>query len=116
MMTHDYIEHQFCEYMFIQKLCTHRDIDLETVCRKMEVTPEEFTQYLKERLSTSFKKVVHECRIEEAKDLWDKSGAAPIRRVARAVGYGNSLVFLLHFIRFEHCLPHVWKRRTLLTM
>lgn len=35
MMTRDYIEHQFCEYMFVQKWSTRRDIDLKIVCRKM---------------------------------------------------------------------------------
>lgn len=116
MMTHDYIEHQFCEYMVIQKLSTHRHIDIETVCRKMGVTPEAFAQYLKERLSTSFKKVVHSYRIEEAKNLWEKSESTPICEIAHAVGYGNSLVFMLHFLKHEHCLPQVWKRRNLIIM
>lgn len=113
-MTHDYIEHQFCDYMFVQKLCTHRDIETETLCHKMEMTSEAFTEYLHKEHRASFKKVVHECRIEKAKYLWEKSGTIPIRRVARAVGDGNSLVLLLHFIRFEHCLLHVWKRKNLI--
>lgn len=113
MMTHDYIEHQLCEYMIVQKLYTHRHIDIKTVCHKMEVTPAEFTEYLKERLSTSFKKVMHSYRIEEAKDLWEKSGTTPICQIAHAVGYGNSVAFLLHFARFERCLPYVRKKRNL---
>lgn len=113
MMTHDYIEHQFCEYMVVQKLYIRRDLDIKTVCHKMGVTPEEFAQYLKERLSTSFKKVVHSYRIGEAKNLWEKSGTTPICEIAHAVGYGNSVAFLLHFARFEHCLPYVWGKRNL---
>lgn len=113
MITNAYIEHQFCEYMIVQKLYTHRDIDIKTVCHKMGVTPAEFTQYLKERLSTSFKKVVHSYRIEEAKHLWEKSGTTPICEITHAVGYGNSVAFLLHFARFEYCLPYGWKKRNL---
>lgn len=113
MMTHDYIEHQFCEYMVVQKLYTYRHIDIKIVCHKMDVTPEEFMEYLKERLSTYFKKVVHSYRIEEAKNLWEKSNSTPICEIAHAVGYGNSVAFLLHFARFECCLPYVWKKRNL---
>lgn len=74
------------------------------------MTPTDLTEYLNEKLGTFFSEVVHAYRIEEAKELWVKSGTAVIRKVAHAVGYRNSLVFLLHFARLKHCLPCVWKQ------
>lgn len=112
-MPYHYIEHQFCEYMIVQKLCTHRRIDIETVCQRMGVSAEDLTEYISERLGSSFSAVVHTYRIEEAKELWAKSGMTSIRKVARAVGYRNGPAFLFHFIKYEHCLPYTWKRRNL---
>lgn len=112
----NYIEHQLCEYMIVHKLYTHRDIKLEKTCQIMGVTPTYLTEYLSEKLNTSFTEMVHSYRIEEAKEMWAKSGMAFISKVARAVGYGNSLVFLLHFARLERCLPYVWKRRNLISI
>lgn len=114
MKTHDSIEHQFCEYMVVPKSVTHRHINLETACQKMEVTPNELTEYLKERLNTTFSEMVHEYRIEEAKESWEKSGKIPISKIAYAVGYGSSMAFLYHFIRQELCLSHVWKGNNLI--
>lgn len=113
-MTHDTIDHQFGEYMINQRIYLHRDISLDTVCQTMGVTPKELTEYLSRELNSSFTKVVHNYRIEEAKELWVKSGTTPICKMARTVGYGNSMVFLFHFVRNTHCLPHVWKRRNLI--
>lgn len=113
-MTYDHIEHQFCEYMIVQKLYTHRCIDRETVWQRMGVTPTDLTEYLNEELGTSFSEMVHSYRIEEAKELWEKSSTTSISEIARTVGYGNSMAFLLHFLEYEHCLPHVWKRRNLI--
>lgn len=114
MMTHDYIEHQFCKYMVVQKMVTRRDIDMETTCREMGVTPQELTEYLRYKLSTTFNEAVHAYRIEEAKELLEKSEMTPICEIAHAVGYDNSVAFLLHFFKHEHCLPHVWKIETLI--
>lgn len=109
----NYIEHQFCEYMIVHKFYTHRDIKLKKTCQIMGVTPKDLTEYLNEELGTSFMEMVHSYRIEEAKEMWAKSDMTHIRKVARAVGYRNGLVFLFHFIKYEHCLPYTWKRRNL---
>lgn len=113
-MAHNYIEFKFCEYMIVQKAYTHRHVNEETACGMMEVSPKDLTEYLRTELCTTFKEIIHTYRIEEAKELWEKSGDMPIREIGHAVGYGSNMAFLYHFIRQERCLPHVWKRNNLI--
>lgn len=100
--------------MIVQKAYTHRHVNEETACGMMEVSPKDLTEYLRTELCTTFKEIIHTYPIEEAKELWEKSGTTPICEIAHAVGYGNSLVFLLHFLKHEHCLPYIWKRKNLI--
>lgn len=115
-MVNNYVEIQFAEYMIAQRLYMQPHITINSACRSMEVTPQELAEYLSYELNTSFEKVVNIYRIEEAKDIWCISSEISIGEIAHMVGYGNSLMFLYHFTREEKCLPHVWKRRMLVTV
>lgn len=115
-MIDNHIESQFTEYMIRRKLYMRRYITMKALCLSMGVTQQELTEYIGDELNSSFKKVVNIYRIEEAKDMWEMSGRTSIVEIARTVGCGNSLMFLYHFIREERCLPHVWKRRMLITV
>lgn len=115
-MIDNYVESQFDKYMFDRNIYAIRHIDETIACRIMGITPAQLKVYLAEEYGGTFAEAVNKCRISESKDIWSQCGTTPIRRVAKKVGYGNALLFLWYFWKYERCLPYVWKKRMLITL
>ncbi|MGE5343336.1 MAG: two-component regulator propeller domain-containing protein [Candidatus Omnitrophota bacterium] len=97
--------------MVVERVYKEDDISLQTLAKKMGITPHLLSQLLNERLSHNFSDFINYYRIEEAKKIFESPRGLSKKNsfVSDEVGFNNMTVFYKAFKKFTGKTPNEFK-------
>ncbi|HOP63094.1 MAG TPA: AraC family transcriptional regulator [Spirochaetota bacterium] len=101
------------EIMELEKAFSDEDFCLKTLARDLDITPQQLSQILNEKLGKNFNTFLNEYRINEAKKLLIDEPARSINSIANAVGFNSNTAFTLAFTKHEGVSPSKFRKNNI---
>jgi AraC-like DNA-binding protein len=109
----DSIIKRILEIMEIEKAFSDEDFSLKILARELDISPQQLSEILNERMGKSFNTFLNEYRIKEAKNLLIDDPGRSINSIADAVGFNSNTAFSITFSKYEGCSPSRYRKNNL---
>lgn len=109
----DAIINRIIETMEIEKAFSDEDFSLKTLARDLDISPQQLSQIINEKLGKNFNTFLNEYRISEAKKLLIDEPARSINSISNAVGFNSNTAFTLAFSRYEGSSPSRYRKNNI---
>ncbi len=109
----DVIIKRMKEIMEFEKAFADEDFSLKTMSRDLEITPQQLSQILNEKLGKNFNTFLNEYRINEARKILIEEPARSISSVSNAVGFNSNTSFTLAFTKHEGISPSKYRKKNI---
>jgi len=109
----DSIIKRIFEIMEIEKAFSDEDFSLKILARELEISTQQLSEILNERMGKNFSTFINEFRIREAKILLVDEPGRSINSVANAVGFNSNTAFSITFSKYEGCSPSRFRKLNL---
>jgi AraC-like DNA-binding protein len=109
----DSIIKRILEIMEIEKAFSDEDFSLKILARELDISPQQLSEILNERMGKSFNTFLNEYRIKEAKILLIDDPGRSINSIADAVGFNSNTAFSITFSKYEGCSPSRYRKSNL---
>ncbi len=86
------------------------DLSLESLARQLSITPHQLSQFMNERLRTSFRRYINSYRIEEAKKILASDPDRNILTVCFDVGFNSKSTFNQSFRKYTNQTPSEFRQ------
>lgn len=101
------------EILEIEKAFSDEDFSLKILARDLEISPQQLSQILNEKLGKNFNTFINEYRINEAKKMLVDEPARSINSIANAVGFNSNTSFTLAFTKHEGISPSKYRKKNI---
>jgi AraC-like DNA-binding protein len=99
--------------MEIEKAFSDEDFSLKILARELEISTQQLSEILNEKIGKSFNTFINEYRIKEAKLLLVDEPGRSIHSIADAVGFNSNTAFTITFSKYEGCSPSRYRKQNL---
>lgn len=109
----DSIIKRILEIMEIEKAFSDEDFSLKNLARDLEISTQQLSEILNEKMGKNFNTFINEYRINEAKILLIDDPGRSINSIASAVGFNSNTAFTVTFSKYEGCSPSRYRKKNL---
>ncbi|HOP62201.1 MAG TPA: helix-turn-helix transcriptional regulator [Spirochaetota bacterium] len=109
----DLIINRLSDMMRYEKVYADEDLSLKGLAGELNISPQQLSQILNERLNKNFNRYVNEFRLEEAKKMLRDEPKRSITSIAYAVGFNSSSTFSIVFSKYEECTPREYRLKNI---
>ncbi len=109
----DSIIKRILEIMEIEKAFSDEDFSLKNLARDLEISTQQLSEILNEKMGKNFNTFINEYRIREAKILLIDDPVRSINSIANAVGFNSNTSFTVTFSKYEGCSPSRYRKNNL---
>lgn len=109
----DSIIKRILEIMEVEKAFSDEDFSLKILARDLEISSQQLSEILNERMGKNFNTFINEYRISEAKILLIDEPGRSINSIANAVGFNSNTAFSITFSKYEGCSPSRFRKQNL---
>lgn len=107
------IDSKFKEYFLDKKIYLISKVTAADICRIMDVSQRELNDYFFTTHGYRVATAIDNYRIDEALEIMQRTPSISISKLSHNVGYGSSVAFLYHFVKYQRCLPSTWRHRNI---
>ncbi len=109
----DTIIRRIKEIMELEKAFSDEDFSLKILARDLDITPQQLSQIINEKIGKNFSTFLNEYRINEAKKLLIDEPARSIQSISNAAGFNSNTAFTLAFTRYEGLSPSKYRKNNI---
>lgn len=109
----DAINERLAWLMGTEALYKDMELTVESLARKLSITPHQLSEFLNERLNTSFRNYINSCRIEAAKKLLATDSDTKLLAVCYEVGFNSKSTFNQCFRKYTGQTPSEFRQAQL---